>query len=279
MLHGARGHICGGRGPALRRAAGCPEGLLCCSQWGIQLPTRPSQVPFERISHRQTLEPLRPPGKKKGGWGTHRPLSPAAKIKTQAQLRLAVPSLRGLFIICSGDSFTFRGAPGWATVGWVGARCKRKSRLTSVFSWLRQVMIKFTFLNDGPLHAASEMQKEFSSVYCMNNLSPRQNSNRSLQWKKQVQHRTQTSGTKTSHPVAPCPNSRPTKSASRIKQLFFTAKKKKKKKSLKNLLFYQGTTCKDYFSGWVTHCVSENSGRKTNKLTQNPKKQKDPCTH
>lgn len=185
MLHGAHGHLCRSRGPALRRGAGCPEGPLCCSQGGIQLLTRPSQVPFGWISHRQTLELLRPPGKK-GRWGTHRPLSPAAEVKTQALLRLAAPSLRGLFIICSGDSFTFRGAPGWATVGRVGARCKRKSRLTSVVSRLGQVMTKFTFLNDGPLHAASERQKEFSSICCMNALSPRQNSNRSLQGKKQA---------------------------------------------------------------------------------------------
>lgn len=67
--------------------------------------------------------------------------------------------------------------------GWTGARGKRRRRLTSMFGWLGQIVIKFTFLNVGPLHAASGRQSEFSSIYSMVNLSPRQNSNRSSQWK------------------------------------------------------------------------------------------------
>lgn len=115
--------------------------------------------------------------------------------------------------------------------GWTGARHKRRRRLTSVFGWLGQIMIKFTLLNMGPLHAASGRQTEFSSIYSVDNLSPGQNSNRSSQWKSR-------------HTV----------------------------KSLKYLLFYQGSMDKDCASGWITHRMRRNLGRKTNKLTQNPKK-------
>lgn len=101
--------------------------------------------------------------------------------------------------------------------------------------WLGRIVIKFTFLNVGPLHAASGRQAEFSSIYSVDNLSPKQNSNRSSQWK-----------------------SRHTK------------------KRLKNLLFYQGTTGEDCASGWIIHCGSRNSGRKTSKLTQDPKKRANP---
>ena len=40
-----------------------------------------------------------------------------------------------------------------------------------MFGWLGQIVIKFTFLNVGPLHAASGRQSEFSSIYSMVNLS------------------------------------------------------------------------------------------------------------